>query len=164
MAVTLSHRMILSSVCRYLSRSLPRGVSVSWNGMRIDTQDLSQWVEVSLGSQSRVRQRRSSNDHRNIEIKVRIFQKPGANMLGHLRLDRKITPVLEHREIDVFDYASVGEPKVGQVRVLEVQSDDFTRSLNEQGYTDNRSQELNQLLRTNVKAIQLTCKALVQAV
>lgn len=164
MAVTLSQRMILSSVCKHLSGVLPRGLSVSWNGLRIDTQELTQWIEVSLGRQNRIRQRRVSNDHREIEIQVRIFQKPGANMLGHLRLERKIVPVLEHREIDVLDYATVGEPKVGQLRVLEAQSNDFTRSLNEQGYTDNRSQELNQLLRTNVKAIQLTFKALVQAV
>lgn len=164
MAVTLSHRMILSSVCRYLYRVLPRSLSVSWNGMRIDTQDLSQWIEVSLGRQSRIRQRRVSNDHREIEIQIRIFQKPGSNMLGHLRLERKIVAALEHRDIDVLDYATAGEPNVGKLRVLESQSNDFTRSFNEQGYTDNRSQELNQLLRTNVKAIQLTFKALVQAV
>lgn len=164
MTVTLSNRAILTSVLQHLSGVLPTGLKVSWNGMRLDLQSESAWAEVVIPERRRCRSRRGSKDHRQIEIRVRIFQKPGSNIAGHLRLEKKIVPVLEHQEIGVFDYASVGEPKIGQVRTLEVQSSDFTRSLNEQGFTENRAQELNQLLRTNVKAIQLTCKALVQAV
>lgn len=164
MAVTLSHRMILSSLCQYLSGVLPEGVPVSWNGMRLDTSGISQWVEVYLGGQRRVRQRRGAKDHREIDIRLNIFQKPDGNMLSHLRLEKKVVPVLEHCEVDVRDYSSVGEPKVGQIRVLEVQPTDGTRGLNSQGDTGSRARDANQLLRTNVKAIYLHCKALVQAI
>lgn len=163
MSRTLSHRMILSSLCQYLLGVLPAGVPVSWSGMRIDTEDVSQWVEVWLTRQARVRQRKGATDQRQANISMRLFQKPDGNMLSHLRLEKKIVPILEHCEIDVRDYSSVGEPKVGQMRLLEVQPVDMTRSLNEQGFTGNRQREMNQLLRSNVKAIQLTCKALVQA-
>lgn len=163
MSRTLTHRMILSSLCQHLSGVLPADVPVSWNGMRIDTDGTNQWIEVGIQSQRRMKQRRVSVDQGQANIVVRFFQKPVGNNLSHLRLEREIVPVLEHCEVDIRDYSSVGEPKVGQLRLLEVQPVDMTRSINEQGFTGNRQREMNQLLRSNVKAIQLNCKALVQA-
>lgn len=163
MSVTLSQRMLVSSLNEYLRERLPDGVSVSWSGQRIDTTDLDQWIVVGVSNSGRVSQRKSALDQRRLNVSIKLFQKPGSNMAAHLILERDVLPVLNHAEVDIYDYASGGEPRVGQMRFLEVQPSDDTRRLNEQGYSDNRSQELNQLLRTNVKMMSLTCKAVVQA-
>jgi hypothetical protein len=137
--MALKSEQIAAAIANHIYSNLTVVTTVSWFGSRIDTQGISDWLEVWISEVNTTTRRKRNKDQRNVLIEVKAFAKRTADTYRVLDLEKDIVDVLEHADFVIRDYSTVGNPAVGWMRVYEQVTDERTREQQNSKRTDTRA-------------------------
>jgi len=141
MALVISHKMIQAAVYTHIHNNLSVTTTLVY-GAEPANLDVNDWIVVWVSRVNRRPQRKGSKDQRWGQILVRCYAKRGTNMYRIDDLVDDVLAVFDQKEIHIKDFATVGKPKLGHLRVFEGDVRDDTREFNEPTRSDVRVEEL----------------------
>lgn len=120
------------------------GVTTVYPGMQIETTDLSRWVELRVDAWSRPAQRAGVRRRIEFTVTAHGFVRNPVDKGAVHDLAENLRRTLENRHVEVKDFAAIGHPVVGHLRLTESTVREVTR------------QELN-VGRPGVEHVVVTC-------
>lgn len=137
--MAITRKQIVGSLASWINANVTgHSTTVVYPGRDVDTQSLSDWVEVEVG---RVRPnpfRKQSPKTGKCEIILHCYAKRTTNLYRAMRLVKIFCDAIEHAEIPIRNYSVGGTPRTGWMRLTEPGRENDTRDFNEPQRTDTR--------------------------
>lgn len=127
MSSQLQHEQVAAGLFTWWNDNFPLSVATVYPGMRIDTNDLSEWLEMWIDTWSR-RPQRPSPEWMDIAIAVHCFVRPSTDKSRILELVNATCSTLSQQTVPIQDFELSGLPVVGYTMLFEAESRDLTRN------------------------------------
>lgn len=148
MAITLGQ--IVGTVMTHMEDEFPSLVT-SFPGEDLDTNALDEWAEIDISSFKRKVNRIGHVDQWNLMIRLDLFVKNSTSQYRYLSLSKDLSLQFRHKELSIKDFATVGDPETGRLRLYEPKRINGTRDMNES-------------LRTNIRVLRWNIPAYAQSI
>lgn len=128
MTAVLSHEAISASLLSHWSDQFGGSTTTIYPGMKVDTSELSEWVEIWVDSWSRRPQRIGGLPLIDVTATVHCFVKAG-NDTGRIHeLTDTVRSIFAQESVPLKDFTQSGEPDIGVIRLKEPETRNLTRN------------------------------------
>ena len=127
MATSLSHESISASLLKFWSDQFSSGVTTIYPGMKVNTIELTEWVEVWVDSWSRKPQRIGGISLIDVTVSIHCFVKSGSDTGRIHELTDAVRAVFSQETVDLHDFEQSGEPQLGTIRIKEPETRNLTK-------------------------------------
>lgn len=127
MVTALSHESISASLLKFWSDQFSAGVTTVYPGMKVNTTDLTEWVEVWIDSWSRKPQRIGGISLIDVTVSVHCFVKSGTDTGRIHELTDAARSVFSQESVELHDFEQSGEPQIGTIRIKEPETRNLTK-------------------------------------
>jgi hypothetical protein len=127
MLSTLPHESIASSLLAFWSNQFSAGVTTVYPGMKVNTTDLSEWVEIWIDSWSRKPQRIGGVPLIDVAVSVHCFVKSGTDAGRIHAVTDAVRLVFSQESVPLHDFEQSGEPRIGTIRIKEPETRNLTK-------------------------------------
>ena len=128
MTAVLSQEAISASLLSHWSDRFGVSVTTIYPGMKVDTSELSEWVEIWVDSWSRRPQRIGGIPLIDVTATVHSFVKAGSDTGRIQELTDAVRSVFAHESVTLKDFTQSGELEIGIVRLKEPETRNLTRT------------------------------------
>jgi len=148
MAITLSE--IVGTIATHMDDEFPT-LTTQYPGEDLDTDALAEWAELDVSSFKRKVNRIGHVDQWNLMIRLDLYVKNSTSQYRYLSLSKDLSLQFRHKELSIKDFATVGDPETGRLRLYEPKRINGTRDMNES-------------LRTNIRVLRWNIPAYAQSI
>lgn len=128
MTAVLSQEAISASLLSYWSTQFGSSVTTIYPGMKVDTADLTEWVEIWVDSWSRRPQRIGGIPLIDVTATVHCFVKAGSDSGRIQELTDVVRSVFAQESVPLKDFTQSGAPEIGVIRLKEPETRNLTRN------------------------------------
>lgn len=118
---------LVTSLAAHAAGELPSELIVLWPGMTLDTDGLSEWVEVWCDAVDGLAQRDRPPEQRDVTATVHVFVRPSSNTARVQAVAELVRGAFSGRVIAVQDGSTSPAEKIGVLRTREADVRDLTR-------------------------------------
>jgi len=148
MAITL--KQMIGTIATHMADEFP-SLTTIFPGEDLDTDALSEWAEIDVSSFKRKVNRIGQVDQWNLMIRLDLYVKNSTSQYRYLSLSKDLSLQFRHKELSIKDFATVGDPETGRLRIYEPKRINGTRDMNES-------------LRTNIRVLRWNIPAYAQSI
>jgi len=128
MTQVLSQESISASLLLFWSENFGESVTTIYPGMKVDTSDLTEWVELWVDSWSRRPQRIGGIPLINVTATIHCFVRTGQNAGRIQELTDSVRSLFAQESMALRDFTLSGEPQIGMIRLREPETRNLTRT------------------------------------
>jgi hypothetical protein len=128
MTTVLSQEAISASLLSYWSDQFGGGVTTIYPGMKVDTAELPEWVEIWVDSWSRRPQRIGGIPLIDVTATVHCFVKAGSDSGRIQKLTDAVRSVFAQESVPLIDFSQSGAPDIGVIRLKEPETRNLARN------------------------------------
>ena len=128
MVAVLSHDAISASLLSFWNNQFPGGVVTVYPGMKVNTTDLTEWVELWIDSWSRKPQRIGGCSLNDVSVTVHSFVRASSQSGRIHELTDSIRSVFSQETIELKDYSLSAEPLIGSIHMKEPETRNLTKN------------------------------------
>jgi len=128
MMEVLSQEAISASLLSFWSDQFGGTVTTIYPGMKVDTTELPEWIEIWVDSWSRRPQRIGGLPLIDVTATVHCFVKAGTDSGRIQELTDAVRSVFAQESVPLIDYSQSGEPNIGVIRLKEPETRNLTRN------------------------------------
>lgn len=148
MAITISQ--IVGTLMTHAEDEFP-SLTFQFPSEDLDTDALAEWVELDISSFRRQVARIGHPDQWDVMIRLDLYVKNSTSQYRYLSLSKDLSVQFRHKELSIKDFATVGDPETGRLRIYEPKRINGTRAMNES-------------LRTNIRVLRWRIPAYAQSI
>lgn len=126
--MALTHEQIASSVFVHWADQFPLTVATVYPGTQIDTNEVTEWLEIWINAWSRRPQRISNRQLLDVVVEVHCFVKRQQDKSRVHELVDAARNTLSQVTLPVRDFETSGSPIEGYAKLFEPEVHDLTRS------------------------------------
>jgi hypothetical protein len=119
----LSMDAIVTSLASQAAEELPAGMAIAWPGVQLDTEALSEWIEIWCDAVDGLPQREQLMERREVSVTAHVFVRPSPQTARVFELAEAVRGVFSGRTIPVASEAGVA----GVIRLREADMRELTR-------------------------------------
>ena len=129
--MAITHEQISAALFNHIDTNLTVVTTIWWPGSTVDIRAADDWIDVRVASGSRIKQRKTNLEIREITLRTRIFAKLITNLYRAFDIQMDLASILTHGDIQMRDYTLTAQPNTGLLRLNEPRTIDVTRGFNE---------------------------------
>jgi hypothetical protein len=118
---------VSASLFTWFADQFPLEVPLAFPGLRLDTSDLSEWLELSIAAWTARPQRSTALRQLTLSLTIHLFVKQQLDQSRILELADTVRQTLAQQTVPLRDYETSGSPIVGYATLFEPDTQNLTR-------------------------------------
>ncbi len=127
MSSQFKQELITASLFSYFRDEFPLVVTIAYPGVRIDTAELDEWLELSIAEWTRRPQRSGGLKQIGLSLTVHCFVKQNLDKSRIHELADAVRETISQKTVPLRDYDVSGTPVIGYGTLREPETRDLTR-------------------------------------
>lgn len=127
MTTVLSHEAISASLLSFWNQQFGESLVTIYPGMKVNTTELSEWVEIWVDSWSRSPQRIGGIPLIDVTVTIHCFVKAGQGSGRIQELTDSVRSIFAQESVPLIDFSLSEQPQFGLLRLKEPDTRNLTR-------------------------------------